>query len=174
MHINSDRLIESLTEVELMHINSCTQCATEREKLIALKVSANQISLVHPPHKIWNELKNKLPSQKQKTSQIKQLVLASAASLFFVAVGWLVWSNYSLQHQLQEVLLVNMMLEDKVNITPEVTFQQAALVEALRTLDSDLYQAHSTKQKLLILQKRRELIQEHLAKPQGNNYEFSI
>lgn len=174
MHINSDRLIESLTEVELMHINNCTQCASERKKLMALKVSANQLDVIHPPKEVWNELKSHLPIPHKQTSHIKQIMLSTAVSLFFVAVGWLVWSNYSLQHQLQEVLLVNMLLEDKVNMNQQVTFQQATLVEALRELDSKLYQAHSTKQKLMILQKRRELIQQHLAKPQGNSDEFSI
>lgn len=174
MHINSDRLIESLTEVELMHINNCTQCASERKKLMALKVSANQLDVIHPPQEAWETIKARLPIQKKAVSHFKRYVFSSAASLFFVAVGWLVWSNYSLQHQLQEVLLVNMMLEDKVNMNQQVTFQQATLVEALRKLDSELYQAHSTKQKLMLLQKRRELIQQHLAKPQGNNDEFSI
>lgn len=174
MHINSDRLTESLTQIELLHIESCTQCKIERQKLIALTVSANQMVTVQPPNDVWQELEKRLPRNKNKASQFKQFIFASAASLFFIAVTWLVWSNYSLQNQLQEILLVNMMLEDKVNISQQVTFQQATLVARLRELDHELFQAHSTKEKLKILQKRRALIQQHLVEPQGKNDEFSI
>ena len=174
MHINSDRLTENLTDIELLHIESCTQCKIERQKLIGLTVSANQIRTMQPPSDVWLALNKQLPKNKHKASQLKQFILASAASLFFVAVGWLVWSNYSLQNQLQEILLVNMMLEDKVNISQQVTFQQATLVARLRELDHELFQAHSTEQKLKILQKRRALIQQHLVEPQGKNDEFSI
>lgn len=174
MHITSERLSESLTQVELLHIKSCTQCKIERQKLIALKLSANQISLVVPPVAAWENIQNKLPVPTPQSNPLMRFVYASAASVFMMAVGWLMWSNYTLQQQMEEILLVNMILEDKINIEQKVTFQQASLVELLQELDSELYQATTTKEKLAILQKRRQLIQQHLASKIEDEHEFSI
>lgn len=84
------------------------------------------------------------------------------------------WSNYHLQSQLQEVLMVNMLLEDKLNFERDATFKQASLVAALQALDIDLYKATSMKEKLTILQQRRELIQRHLSQQSRDEHEFSI
>lgn len=174
MHITSERLTESLTQVELLHIESCTQCKVERQKLIALKVSANQMNLVAPPSAAWENIQVKLPSKPQQSNKLMRFVYASAASIFMISLGWLMWSNYSLQQQMEEILLVNMILEDKINIEQNFTFQQARLVESLQELDMALYQATTTKEKLAVLQKRRQLIQQHLSREVKDEHEFSI
>ncbi len=172
MHINSDRLIESLTELELRHIEQCTQCATERAKLMALTVSAKHMEVMTPPAAVWQDLSRDVKAKKH--SMFRRFFYSSAASIFFAAVGWLMWSNYNLQQQIEDVLLVNMMLEDKVNFEQRITFRQATLVEQLRSLDVELYQATSTQEKLDILQKRKELIQQHLLSMGEDSNEFSI
>ncbi len=174
MHINSDRLIEPLTRVELLHIENCTQCKIEREKLIALKISANQFALEQPPAVAWHNIQTKLSEKQQRRPTFKQFIYASAASIFMLSVGWLMWNSYNLQQQLEEVLLVNMMLEDKLNVEQKVTFRQATLVTGLQKLDLALYQAKTTKEKLIVLEKRRELINKYLTKPKRNEHEFSI
>ncbi|GLX78873.1 hypothetical protein tinsulaeT_22130 [Thalassotalea insulae] len=172
MHINSDRLKESLTELELRHIEQCTQCATERTKLMALTVSAKHIEIMQPPAAVWQDISRNVKAKKY--SMFRRFLYSSAASVFFAAVTWLMWSNYNLQQQIEDVLLVNMMLEDKVNFEQRITFRQAALVEQLRNLDGELYQATTTKEKLDILQKRKELIQQHLLSTGEDENEFSI
>jgi len=174
MHINSDRLIELLTEVELLHIENCSMCRSEREKLMALKIAANQLTLIQPPEQTWDALQSNYSSPVSKKTHVKQWLFSSAASMFFVAVGWLMWSNSQLQNQLEEILLVNMMLEDKINYGQKATYQQATFVKALRELDLTLYQAKTTEEKINVLLKKRVTIQQHLSKPKGDDYEFSI
>ena len=174
MHINSDRLIESLTEVELMHINSCSQCESERAKLIALKLSANQMEIIHPPKETWLALQNKLPNKQEKVSHFKRYVFSSAASLFFVAVGWLVWSNYSLQKQLEQVLLVNQTIESQLVQESMPTFHQAQLLSKIRVIDLQLINATTSKEKLKILKQRHKLMAEMVRNSKGKEYEYSI
>ncbi|WP_206483172.1 hypothetical protein [Thalassotalea sp. G2M2-11] len=147
MHITSDRLTESLSDIELLHIESCTQCKAERQKL---------------------------PVKKNKVFSSKPLIYATAASIMMLSISWLMWSQHQLQRQLDEVLVINMMLEDKLNNESHITFQQAALVEVLREIDEELYQASSAKEKIKILQKRRQVIQQHFVQSKGDENEFSI
>ena len=111
MHINSDRITELLTAVECLHIENCTQCKVERQKLMALKVSVNQLELIQPPEHIWQNIKHQHVIKQKQPNNIKPFLFACAASMFFVSAVWLMWSNYHLQGQLKEILLVNAMLE---------------------------------------------------------------
>lgn len=178
MHINSDRVKESLTAIELKHIERCTQCHLERQKLMALTLSAKNMPNIEPPEQVWQRLRQRpnynINHKRRSAKPIKQSLLSVAASMFFVAVGWLAWSNYSLQNQLEDVLLVNMMLESEISFGSNISYQQATLIDALRKLDLDLYNAKNNQEKLTVLKKRREMILQHLSAPKGDNNEFSI
>lgn len=172
MHINSDRLIESLTEVELMHINNCTQCAMERQKLVALKISANQINVDKPPNLAWENIAKSLPVDKKKNNRIKELIYAFAASLFMVSVGWLMWSNHSLQNQLQQVLIANQVLE--LQLKQEANIQQPSLLLEVKAVESNLYHSNNTHHQLQLLKARQRLLQQIVERQAGEQHEFSI
>jgi hypothetical protein len=177
MHINSDRLTELLTEVECLHIENCTQCKVERQKLMALKVSVNQLDLIQPPEQVWQDIKYR-HSMNQKNTQkksfhIKPYVFASAASIFFVSAMWLMWSNYHLQGQLKEILLVNAMLEQEIVTQSKPTFKQAIFVDQLRSLDSKLFDANTNETKLSLLEKRQLIIKQYIKSIGEDNHAYS-
>ncbi|MCO4822740.1 MAG: hypothetical protein KC469_11780 [Flavobacteriaceae bacterium] len=174
MHINSDRLIESLTEVELMHINNCTQCAMERQKLVALKISANQINVEKPPNLAWENIAKSLPVDKKKNNRIKEIVYACAASFFMVSVGWLMWSNYQLQGKLEQVLFANQHLELQLKHEQHPSFYQAKLLSQINQLEHKLIKAQNEKEKLSLLNTRYKLMKKMVDNQKGINREYSI
>jgi hypothetical protein len=174
MHINSDRLIESLSEIELLHIESCTQCKTERQKLIALKASANQIDLIQPPIIAWNNIAPTLTVKINKTNRIRKILISTAASVFMVSISWLMWSNYSLQHQLEQVLLINKTIENQLVQDRMPTFHQTQLLSKIRLIDLQLINATTSKEKLNILKHRQKLMTEMVSNSKGKEYEYSI
>ncbi|MEW6992249.1 hypothetical protein AADZ91_16390 [Colwelliaceae bacterium 6441] len=173
MHINSDRLIESLTKVELMHIESCTHCANERQKLMALRVSANQFDVVQPPEQAWQVIRTKYPVQTKKKHNIRQFIYSSAASIIFVAVGWLIWNSYSLQNQLEQVLMVNHNLEQQLSQIELITYQQSQLLLQVRKVEAQLVNDISLNKKVVLLKQRRLLMTEMLNKKE-QKYDHSI
>jgi len=176
MHINSDRLTDSLTQVELLHIESCTQCKIEREKLMALKLSANQIDAVAPPNSIWRQLEAQLPGKTPKKLNKKTGLVAVAATVFMMALSWLFWSNYQLHQQFEEVLVTNKLLEEQLIIESIPTIAQVGIISELEKLTTQLYFAKDKKEKLYLLQKRREVFQRYFEKAsqKESENEFSI
>jgi hypothetical protein len=139
-----------------------------------LKVSANQLDVIRPPQEAWETIKTRLPTPKKEVSHFKRYVFSSAASLFLVAVGWLVWSNYSLQKQLEGVLLVNQTIENQLVQDSMPTFHQAQLLSKIRVIDVKLINASTAKEKLKILKQRQKLMAEMVRNSKGKEHEYSI
>lgn len=172
MHIDSERLAESLTPVELKHIEQCTECANERAKLIALKISANKMELVKPPAEAWKEITLVRESHVQAQPQIKQIIVGFAASFFFVAIGWLMWTNYALQNQLQEVLMANQILEFELKQRPNA--YNSSLLMQVSEVEASLSELPDTKEQLKLLQARQRLLEQIVERQKEEKYEFSI
>ncbi|WP_206483175.1 hypothetical protein [Thalassotalea sp. G2M2-11] len=163
MHITSDRLTESLSDIELLHIQSCTQCKIERQKLMALKVSANQMSLMSPSDEVWQQLAKQLPVKKKKSFSIKSFTYASAASLMMLSIGWLMWSQHQLQQELEAVLVLNNKLEEQLYKADVPAYNQVLIMHDLSEINSRLVGTKSTKEKIEILDRRSKLIQQYFA-----------
>jgi len=148
MHITSDRLTQELSKIELLHIQSCTQCKTERKKLMALKVSANQMDLMTPPPEAWQNLAMVLPQSQSKTNRFKQFIYASAASIFMVSIGWLMWSNYSLQQQFEAVLSANKLLETQLLVESIGRKNNIEIYSQVLSIEEELSSA-TTKKEIL-------------------------
>lgn len=174
MHINNDRLIDSLTEIELLHIESCVDCKNERQKLMALKTSANQLELLIPDERVWQDIKFQQIIKTKKTKGNNAFIFASASSFFCISIGWLTWTNYSLQKQLEQVLFVNKTLEIQLVEGSVPSLQQAQLLSEIHSIDLQLMKAITIEEKLLILQQRQKLMAEMVINLQGNNYDYSI
>lgn len=173
MHINSDRLTEILTPVERLHIESCTQCKIERQKLMVLRFSANQLDVVHPSNIIWQELSSKLPTVEKKQSKFKQFVFASAASFFIASMIWLMWSHNQLQQQFEDVLLANQLLELQLKQDKTPNFLQTKLLSEVWFIEDELSKTDSIKEQVKLL-KKRELLIKGMLKQQGKIDEIFI
>jgi len=174
MHINNERLTDSLTHDELLHIESCIECEIERQKLVVLKQSANKMDLIQPPVMAWTNIKSRQTVNNKKVGKFKHFIYATAASVFCISIAWLMWSNYSLQQQLQRVLLVNQSLESQLVQESIPTFQQTQLLSKIHLIDLKLMKAMTTEEKLLILNERQQLMAEMVNYSQGNDYDYSI
>lgn len=174
MHITSDRLTQSLTKIELMHIESCTQCKTEREKLKALRLSANQISDMQPPDDMWAMIEKNIPTAKKEHSKFKQFLMATAASFFVAAIGWLMWSNYQLQGQLQQVLFANQQLDLQMKYEKKPTVFQVKLLNKMNNLEQQLINVKTEKDKIELLNARYKLMKTLVEYQKGENREYSI
>ena len=100
--------------------------------------------------------------------------MATAASLIMVTAVGLLWSNYSLQHQLEQVLLVNQTIENQLVQDSMPTFHQAQLLSKIRVIDLQLINATTAKEKLKILKQRQKLMAEMVKNSKGKEYEYSI
>lgn len=185
MHLNNERLLASLTlkqqlnEEELHHLNTCPDCLTEHEKLRSLKISAEHYQLMTPPTQVWQGLKANLPKVNKRNTNAKTFATSLAASLFLTATCWLMWSNYTLQNQLEQVLIVPSAVEMQLVNNDILTFQQTQLLSRIHLLDLQLMKMTTLQNKLALLQQRKKLITQmretnRRAKQQGKGYEYSI
>lgn len=148
----------------------------------AAKVELDEVNQLTPPEDIWHELAKEISTNDaqiipflQKNNVKKGIwAMATAASLFMASFGWLMWSNYSLQQQLVEVLLINQTLESQLVQDATPTFYQAQLLSKVRIVELALMSATSSKEKLSLLKKRQNLITEMVKNSQGKDYEYSI
>lgn len=180
MHLNNERLLASLilkqqlNEEELHHLNTCPDCLTEHEKLRSLKISAEHYQVMTPPTQVWQGLKANLPKVNKRKASAKTFATSLAASLFLTATAWLMWSNYTLQQQLEQVLIVPSAVELQLVNNNIPTFQQTQLLSRIHLLDLQLMKTTAPQNKLALLQQRKRLIRQMLKTKQGKSYEYSI
>jgi len=183
MHIDFSICDEPLTAEQKSHIDQCEDCRLDYQNLTELERAGNQIQLELPDEDNWRNISNKLTTSKltvmaeakqRKSRPYIKHFLAMAASVSFVFIGWMGWSNYHLQSQLDQALLANQFLEEQLNNSQAITYKKAVLVESLRSLDSELYDAETVREKLILLEKRQQVINSYISNKQGRDYVFSI
>jgi len=182
MHINFQRTKDKYTEAELLHLQQCSQCIEDVNLLEQLQLSAKEIQVIVPDEINWQAIKqrtinteqvNVQSNSKSKRPYFFQQIMAIAASTFLIAVGWLAWSNYQLQNQLEQVLLVNQSLERQLIQDEIPTFRQAKLLNKVRLIEEDLIYVQSQKEKLRLLKERQKLVAQ-MVRYQGEEDEISI
>jgi len=182
MHINFQRTKDKYTEAELLHLQQCSQCMEDINSLEQLQQSAREIQVIVPDEMNWQAIKqrtanteqvNSLSSLKKKRPFFFQQIMGIAASTFLVALGWLAWSNYQLQNQLEQVLIVNQSLERQLIQDEIPTFRQAKLLNKVRLIEEDLIYVQSQKEKLRLLKERQKLVAQ-MVRYQGEEDEISI
>lgn len=183
MHINLQKNENEYTEAELLHIQQCDQCQDDIHSLEQLKKSAKVIKIMVPEELNWQAIKQRTtkieqvmvqPKYKSTRSLLFQQVMGIAASTFFIAVGWLVWNNNQLQNQLEQVLMVNQSLELQLFENASPTFYQASVLNKVRSIEIQLTQSEDVKEKVVLLNKRKSLIQEIITIQKENDDAISI
>ena len=179
MHINKNTSAESLTSAEKVHLKSCPQCSYEHEPLSLLNSSLEQIELLAAPQSDWLVIQQRMANKdkvqiKVKRSSPVQWFISVAASVTFLAVGWLAWSNYHLQGQLEQVLVFNQQLEAQLSLSPSPTFHQVKLLSKVRLLELQLQQTTTPNEKIQLLEQRKKLMTKMVNVKQGAEYEYSI
>jgi len=175
MHVNKSRLGGELLPSELKHISNCAECAYEHEILDCLIKEAEDIKLISPPMSDWLAIQSKTTKKKKRHKALfGQVSFVIAASTFFLVAGWLLRSNFLLQNQLEQLLLVNSNLEYEISLIQAPIYNQTRLIYHLSGLEEELLAADSNKKKLSVLEKRQELIEQYLIDNKGGKYEFSI
>ena len=183
MHINLQKNQADYTEKERLHLQQCYQCQEDIKSLEELNMSAKTIPLIIPEELNWQAIKRSLSSNEQIAEQpnirttrsfLFQQIMGIAASTFFVAVGWLVWNNYQLQNQLEQVLMVNQSLELQLFENSSPTFHQASVLNKVRNIELQLSKSKKVEEKLILLNKRKSLIQEIVNTQKENDDAISI
>ena len=183
MHINLRQHNDAYTAAELVHIQQCSQCQEDVSTLEKLQQSAELVPEIVPEALNWQAIKQRTINKQTTSTKPKsifnrpfifQQLIGVAASTFFIAVGWLVWNNHQLQNQLEQMLVINSALEEKMFSQIEVSFQQVTLIEKLRDIDSELLQAQTNVEKVTVLQKRQAILKSHINTLKGNSHVFSI
>jgi len=175
MHINKNTSAEPLTSAEKQHLKSCQQCSYEQEALTRLSTAVEQIELLPPPQNDWLAIQQRMTNKSKikHTSPIPWFI-SVAASVTFIAVGWLAWSNHHLQGQLEQVLQVNQSLEMQLIQGSTPTFHQTQLLSKIMLIEMRLAKATSAEEQLLILKERQEAMTKLVINKQGKQHEFSI
>jgi len=182
MHINFQRTKDKYTEAELLHLQQCSQCMEDINSLEELQHSAKDIRVLVPDEMNWQAIKQRTTNAEQdkggantksKRPYFIQQMMGIAASTFLVAVGWLAWSNYQLQNQLEQVLMVNQSLERQLIQDEVPSFRQAKLLNKVRLIEEDLIYVQSQKEKLKLLKERQKLVAQ-MVRYQGEEDEISI
>lgn len=159
MHINSERLVESLTESEALHLIECTECKLEREKLLALKISANQIELMLPPRKLKNAvIKNDLYKAK---NNYRPFVWAGgiAASVLFSVIGLVTYQQLNIQQELVKLTLSNQLLESQLKEMNQNHQFTSDMLNQVLLAEQYMADTNDGKQLLYLLKRRQEAIQ---------------
>jgi hypothetical protein len=180
-----DNKIESadlLTAADEDHVREITDNEDERAKMSAL-IQSSKMSALSVPNEInWLKIQGRIQPIIADPHPVKEPTVvpfyiksfAVAASTIFLAMGWLVFSNYQLHNQLEQVLLTNQQLESKL-INPKITtYEQVFFVQKLNDIDKKLQNISSLDQKVTLLQKRSVLILELYKTQQGVSDVFSI
>jgi hypothetical protein len=183
MHINLRQHNDAYSAAELVHIQQCNQCQEDLSTFKKLQAAAKKMPEIVPEVLNWQAIKQRTINIEQTAIKAKpklnrtylfQQFIRVAASTFFIAVGWLVWNNHQLQNQLEQMLVINSVLEEQVITQIEVSFQQVALIETLRDIDSELLQAQTKIEKVAVLQKRQVILKNHINTLKGSSHVFSI
>ncbi len=174
MHICDTRLGSKLIELELIHLQQCDECNSQHIMLMELKQEANDMELMQPPEAVWNKLANSSIMNQKKKKDIWSYVVGFAASTTFLALTWLMFNNYQLQQQLEQVLQVNQNLELQLVQDTMPTFRQAQLLLSVRKIEQELVIAITPAEKLVLLKKRQRLIADMIKGQNGAQNEFSI
>jgi len=180
-----DNRIESanlLNAADKEHVKEVTDNEDEQSKMLALTQASKTFEPSVPNEINWLKVQRRIqeiivvphPVKKRTVVPFYIKIFAVAASTIFLAMGWLVFSNYQLHNQLEKVLLTNQQLESKL-INPKVTsYEQVFFVQKLNDLDKQLQNISSLDKKVTLLQKRSALILELYKTQQGVSDVFSI
>jgi len=171
MHINSAHLGKELSKAERKHMQECDVCAFEHDLLAKLKYSSEEMSLETPPSFVWEGIQRSGKIPKSQRNRLWQAVTGLAATILICG---LLFNNYQLQGQLEQVLLVNQSLELQIIQDSAPTFRQAKLLTKIRKIDLQLLEATVASDKLVFLKERQKLITEMVRSQKGGDYEFSI
>ena len=175
MHIINNRLEDQLTSAEQEHLKFCEQCTFEQQAINQLKCSVEEMKLLHPPESDWLAIQQHLAKKKQvKRTSFLQFFISAAASVSFIAIGWLTWDNYQLQGQLEQVLYVNQTLELRLMQNGTPTFNQIQLLSKIRRIDLKLFDTTTPVQKISLLKQRQKFMAEMVINKNGKHHEYSI
>jgi hypothetical protein len=177
MHINQNRLTQQLSKEETVHIEECEQCRDEYNLLLQLKSSAEEIPLLSPNDANWQAIEKRIAYKTDKQprkSSISYTLLATAASILLIAGGWLIGSNYQLQRQLDQVLLVNHDLEEKLSQLGGTQFGASLSFMQIIALEEKLKEKNSNDIKLKLLKERENMINKMVLIKKEGEYEYSI
>lgn len=168
---NKNNLVECMSSVDELSVNAeLRQIENLRSEILIQRPIA-------PPEYIWEKINvtRKLDSSviQLKRSRFSTLIKIAASIPFFL-MGWLIWSNYSMQTKLEEVLQVNRLLESQLMQDEIPTFRQTQLLLKIRLIELELKEVKTVSQKLALLQEREKIMQVMVYKKQGKNYEYSI
>jgi hypothetical protein len=187
MHIEQNRICQPLSELEKQHLLQCGECQAQQQLLTQLTNSAAGLELITPPAQSWQAIKSSMNQPKISqpvelrpvelrvvTKPYWQNVTAIAATLMLTMFGYLMWNNFQLQNQLEQVLQVNQTLEQQLDRKDVPGIYQADLLLQVRGVERALDKAKSKAQKLALLKQRQQLISDMVDAQKGAEDAFSI
>ncbi len=172
MHIDKNNLGGQLTTVEQAHLEQCQFCQFEHEALNVLRQSAKELELVPPPEGLWQKISEK-NVVKRKSPNLAPFYFKIAASIIFSVVGYLGFGQYHISQQLEQVLMANQILELQLEYQQSLSIQQVRVLYHVSDIASQLENAKTKKEKLRLLQLRKELMNDLLLNKDSIN-EISI
>lgn len=177
MHINLNRITQQLDEEESLHLEECQHCRDEYTLLVQLQMSAEEIQLLTPNQDNWQAIEKRISIKANKQSKrpiVSYSLMATAASVLFMAGGWLFWSNYQLQIQLEQVLLVNNHLEEKLNQLGGGKFGASTAFIQVLAIEDKLKVSTSVKEQTSLLKQREKHLRKIINTKESGEYEYSI
>ncbi|NQZ10432.1 MAG: hypothetical protein HRT35_25040 [Algicola sp.] len=178
MHIEQNRVNQPLTELENQHLQQCDECQAQQQLLAQLTNSAVELELITPPAQSWQTIKATMAQQRVQPSAVTKPywhnVTAIAATVMLTMFGYLMWNNFQLQNQLEQVLQVNQSLEQQLDQKDVPGIYQADLLLQVRGVEQALDKAKSKTQMLALLKQRQQLISEMVDVQKGAEDVFSI
>lgn len=174
--------MDNMEKSNLTHLYQTDEQETEKILFEQAKVELEFTNQLTPPTDAWNNLAIQLadhdaninestPNAKRK---LTTWAISMAASVFMVSMGWLMWSNYNLQIQLQQVVLANKHLELQFKQDSIQTYSQSGLITEIAELESKLYYSQSDKEMLSLLLVRKKLMQQIIERQKEESNEYSI
>ena len=155
------------------HKKICRNCDRELELVALLRSDAAALSVEKPGQHNWQRIKQHIPLKK-KTKRQTTITWIFSGAIAASLGGLLFWQHWSMQQELEKVLVLNTILEQQLASSTKPYYQQVVMLNKLTELDKLLLKSPSNQQKLIILQKRNQIMEQQLKRLQGEQHVFDI
>jgi len=174
--------MDNTEKSNLTHLYQTNVQETEKVLFEQAKVELVLTNQLTPPSDAWENLVIQLADDdtninrkgRHTKRKLTTWAISMAASVFMISMGWLMWSNYHLQIQLQQVVMANKHLELQFKQDSIQSYSQSGLITEIAELESKLYYSQSDKEMLSLLLVRKKLMQQIIERQKEESHEYSI
>jgi len=156
------------------HLVTCLDCADDKEVLEQLHSESTLISEDIPPDFVFDNIQRTLALRENNRRFTWRRGMGLVASVAFIVVSAMTFSDYRLQNKFEDLLVQNKLLEEKLTPYQQVSLMGQPLFRKLQLIENNLWLESSITRRVYLLEQRKLCIEEIIQLQQGVKNEFFI